>query len=192
MLRGCHDLVRRTWSPLCLVGYKNVTERDRNATHHWNIMYSCWGMFQKPVLLDKKQRTIMHIHCPVAAGSGLGYTRLFATLSRFILHEAVSWLNLQWPGREGGGGGPGWRGQVPSPYGQAEKSSTLHWLPLHSTLNTTAHLTDRMGLLSSDFPSVGHTRFAFKVPTTNFFILLVFLNKLLKFFCFILMCFVYI
>jgi hypothetical protein len=40
--------------------------------------------------------------------------------------------------------------------GQAGHSSTIHWLLWHSTLNTTAHLTDRTGLLTSNFSPVGH------------------------------------
>jgi hypothetical protein len=41
--------------------------------------------------------------------------------------------------------------------GQAGYSSITHCILLHSTLNTTAHITDQMGPLTYDVFPVGHS-----------------------------------
>ncbi len=98
-------------------------------------------------------RNNMYRHCRVAADSGLG-----CSLSRSILVESCRQTEFPVPGM--GGGQVPWVERVRAllHMGQAGHSFTAHWLLLRSTLNTTARLTDWMGLLTSDFSHVGHSK----------------------------------
>jgi hypothetical protein len=75
--------------------------------------------------------------------------------------EDASILNPKWLDWTGRGRCPGWRGTgLCSKWfhmGQAGQSSTVHQLLLHSTLNTTAHLTDWSGPRTPDFFPVRHS-----------------------------------
>jgi hypothetical protein len=69
--------------------------------------------------------------------------------------KAAEKLNPQWPGR---GGGVPWveRDRSLLHLGQAGHSSPLHWLPLHSTLNTNAHFSGS-DVTAYGFFTVGHS-----------------------------------
>jgi hypothetical protein len=85
----------------------------------------------------------MHIHCPVAADSGLGCSQMFTTLSRFILLGSYKQTELPVVRKRKRGGCPGWWGTGPCSIWAREGIAEQYRLPLHSTLNTTENLTIR-------------------------------------------------
>ncbi len=97
----------------------------------------------------------MYKHCPVATDWAAHGCPLHCPDPSLL--KAASRLSSYWPGM-GGGGAVALDGGVRFLFhmGQAGHSSTTQWILLHSTLNTTACLTDWMGPLTSNFSPVGH------------------------------------
>ncbi len=134
-----HDVVNQTYKK----NNSNQYYADKPFRGCSKRQYSRW-----------KIKNNMHIHCPIAAGSGLGCSWVSTTLSRFILLWSCKQTESPVAREEGGGRVP-WveGGRSLFIMGQAG----LHWLLFHSILNTSAHLTDRLGLLTTDSSSVGHS-----------------------------------
>ncbi len=76
------------------------------------------GDFPKDSITRWEIKNKMHIHCPLAADSGLGCSRVFTTLSRSILLGSCKQTEFPVASQRGGGlGDLGEGGQVPAPYG---------------------------------------------------------------------------
>jgi hypothetical protein len=70
----------------------------------------------------------MHIRCPVPADSGLSCSRMFTTLSRFILIGSCKRTELPVARHRGWGSGAlCGGGQVPAPYGPGRTYSRRRW-----------------------------------------------------------------